>query len=68
MWRECYGYRDIPTPVTMFTTKTLKARGGIMITASHNPPEYNGIKLLEPNGMGLKKEKEGIIEKILKKF
>jgi len=57
----------VPTPVTMFATKTLKTKGGIMITASHNPPEYNGMKFLEPNGMGLKKEKEPIIEEIIKK-
>lgn len=38
-----------------------------MITASHNPPEYNGIKFLEPNGMGLKKEKEPMIEEIMEK-
>jgi len=57
----------VPTPVVMFATKTLKTKGGIMITASHNPPEYNGIKFLEPNGMGLKKEKESIIEEIIKK-
>ncbi len=57
----------VPTPVTMFATKSLDAVGGVMITASHNPPEYNGIKLLEPNGMGLKKEKEPIIEEKIKK-
>jgi len=57
----------VPTPVVMFATKTLKTKGGIMITASHNPPEYNGIKFLEPNGMGLKKEKESIIEEIIEK-
>ena len=57
----------VPTPVVMFATKTLKTKGGIMITASHNPPEYNGIKFLEPNGMGLKKEKEPMIEERIKK-
>jgi phosphomannomutase/phosphoglucomutase len=56
-----------PTPVTMFATKKLSTNGGVMITASHNPPEYNGIKLLESNGMGLKKEKEPIIEEIIEK-
>lgn len=37
--------RPIPTPVTSFTIKAKKLVGGIMITASHNPPHYNGIKL-----------------------
>jgi len=35
-----------------------------VITASHNPPEYNGIKLLESNGLGLKKERETIVEEL----
>jgi len=57
----------VPTPVVMFATKTLNAEGGVIITASHNPPEYNGIKFLEPNGMELKKEKEPMLEEIIKK-
>lgn len=35
----------VPTPVQYFSLFTLKVDGGIMITASHNPPEYNGFKL-----------------------
>ena len=33
-----------PTPCLQFTVKNSKFAGGIMITASHNPPEYNGLK------------------------
>ncbi|MDI1472945.1 phosphomannomutase/phosphoglucomutase [Thermodesulfovibrio sp. 1176] len=35
----------VPTPVQYFSLFTLPVDGGIMITASHNPPEYNGFKL-----------------------
>ena len=34
-----------PTPVFYFSLRHLNAEGGIMITASHNPPEYNGFKI-----------------------
>lgn len=34
-----------PTPVLYFSIRHFKADGGIMVTASHNPPEYNGFKM-----------------------
>ncbi len=36
--------RDVPTPVISFEILRRKAAGGINFTASHNPPEYNGVK------------------------
>lgn len=35
-----------PSPMLYFAVKTLTADGGIMVTGSHNPPEYNGFKML----------------------
>lgn len=60
----------VPTPVVGYATMQLKARAGIMITASHNPPEYNGIKLWNPDGMAFRQNQERKIEKIVheKKF
>jgi phosphomannomutase len=36
----------LPTPTVIFLTKTMHYDGAIMLTASHNPPEYNGIKFI----------------------
>ena len=36
----------IPTPLMYFAKKVLKSAGGIMVTASHNPAEYNGFKIM----------------------
>jgi phosphomannomutase len=38
-------HSDAPTPAVSFAVKSLHANGGVMITASHNAPRYNGIKL-----------------------
>ena len=42
--------RDAPTPVISHSIRLHKAAGGINITASHNPPEWNGLKFNEANG------------------
>ncbi len=50
----------VPTPVLGFNTRYYNV--GVMITASHNPPEYNGIKLFNKNGIAFNKNQEREIE------
>ncbi len=54
----------IPTPCLEFAVKTLEYSGGIMITASHNPPHYNGIKPAAYDGVEISRDDELIIEDI----
>ncbi len=57
-----------PTPAIPFLIRKLKFSSGLMISASHNPPEYNGIKIFDKNGNKLKTSKEAEIEKFLNKI
>jgi phosphomannomutase/phosphoglucomutase len=54
----------VPTPALQYAVKTMKFRGGVMITASHNPPEYNGLKVSGPDGVEIPRLDEQRIEKI----
>jgi phosphomannomutase len=45
-----------PTPTLLYNVKKLKASGGIVITASHNPSQWNALKLVGPTGEFLNKE------------
>lgn len=54
--------RDTPTPVIAHTIRHLKAIGGINFTASHNPPEYQGLKFSTWNGAPATPEVTGRIE------
>lgn len=55
------------TPMLSFMIKKLKCIGGIMITASHNPYNYNGIKLYNSDGGQLTNEQSKMFKKIFNK-
>ncbi len=56
----------IPTPAVALLVRELHADGGAVISASHNPPEYNGIKLFDAQGFKLPDEVEDKIEEFIK--
>lgn len=53
----------LPTPGLAWCTANSGAAAGVMISASHNPPEYNGIKIVSSNGFKLSDEDEDWIER-----
>nr|WP_300005219.1 phosphoglucosamine mutase [Tissierella sp.] len=57
----------VPTPAVAYLTREYKAIAGIMISASHNPGEYNGIKFFNQDGLKLADAVEDEIEAILNK-
>ena len=55
----------IPTPAIAYLTKTIETDSGIMISASHNPYQDNGIKIFGPDGFKLTDEQELEIESLI---
>lgn len=55
----------LPTPGIAFITASMRADAGIVISASHNPYEYNGIKIFAPTGFKLPDEVEAEIERLV---
>jgi phosphoglucosamine mutase len=55
----------MPTPAVAMLTRSLRADLGVMISASHNPYEDNGIKLFDPDGYKLSDEAESEIEALM---
>jgi phosphoglucosamine mutase len=53
----------LPMPTLAMATKMFDA--GVMVTASHNPPEYNGIKLLNPDGSAFNPRQQQQIEEMV---
>ena len=59
---DCYAVGVLPTPGIALLTRTLEAHGGVAFTASHNPFEDNGIKLLTASGTKFPDAREAEIE------
>ncbi|MEM8858734.1 MAG: phosphoglucomutase/phosphomannomutase family protein [Chloroflexota bacterium] len=59
---------DAPTPAVSYAIVEKKATAGVMITASHNPPRYNGVKLKAGFGGSATKEQHKQVEAHLKKI
>jgi len=54
----------LPTPALALLTRESGFATGIMVTASHNPPDFNGIKLFTGNSLGYSQAQEAEIEKV----
>ncbi len=62
---DVYLVGPMPTPAVAHMTRSMNAKAGIMITASHNPACDNGIKIFDKNGYKLPDVKEAEIEKLM---
>jgi phosphomannomutase len=55
----------VPTPLISWAVKELSASGGIVLTASHNPPDFNGFKIKAPWGGSAPPETTAAVERLL---
>ncbi len=61
---DVYDANVAPSPALQYYVKMSEMDGGVIITASHNPPQFNGIKVVDGDGTELAREKEKKIEEI----
>lgn len=59
---DCGDAGLVPTPCLEYAVKRMGHSGGIMITASHNPPEYNGLKPVASDGVEFARSDENAVE------
>jgi phosphomannomutase len=57
--------KDIPTPIASWAVKKNSALGGVVITASHNPPDFNGFKIKAPWGGSASPEITSAVESLI---
>jgi phosphoglucosamine mutase len=55
----------VPTPVVAFLTREMEAEAGVAISASHNPPQYNGLKIFDSTGIAYNEVQQEKLEKLL---
>ncbi len=64
---NCIDIGVCPTPTVVYNTKVLKSKGGIAITASHNPENWNGFKFIHKEGRFLNKQEIEVLYNIYNK-
>lgn len=57
----------VPTPVVAWLTREMHAEAGVAISASHNPPQYNGLKIFDSTGMAYTMEQQERLEERIHK-
>ncbi len=62
---DAFVFGEVPTPVVAFGTKARSCLMGFSVTASHNPPEFSGVKIFIGKGMELPKSDEERVERAL---
>lgn len=60
---DCTDIGLVPTPTLAIAAE--QSRAGVMITASHNPPEYNGLKFINPDGSAFNLDQQSQIEETI---
>lgn len=57
----------VPTPLLYYATQVLNERSGVMVTGSHNPPDYNGLKIVIKGATLIEEQIKNIYQRILEK-